>query len=160
MSGSHTGVGSLAALAGGILFGLGLVISGMTDPLKVIAFLKLAAGWNPALIFVMGSALLVSALGYLVARGRAKPLLAEQFLLPTSSGIDARLVGGAALFGVGWGLSGYCPGPALVGAFTLDTRALTFFAAFLLGVAIYELVLVPLFLTSGQLGAKPAKADG
>lgn len=128
----------LAALVAGIAFGLGLVISGMTDPLKVIAFLKLAPGWNPALIFVMGSALLTSAVGFAIARRRAAPFFAELFMAPTKTDLDARLLVGAGLFGVGWGLSGYCPGPAIVGAFTLDSRALAFMLAFLVGLAIHE----------------------
>lgn len=128
----------LAALVAGIAFGLGLVISGMTDPLKVIAFLKLAPGWNPALIFVMGSALLTSAVGFAVARRRAAPFFAELFMAPIKTDLDARLLVGAGLFGVGWGLSGYCPGPAIVGAFTLDSRALAFMLAFLVGLAIHE----------------------
>lgn len=135
-----------SALVAGIIFGLGLVISGMTDPLKVIAFLKLAPGWNPALIFVMGSALLVSAVGFAVAKGRAAPFFAELFLAPTKSDLDARLLVGAGLFGVGWGLAGYCPGPAIVGAFTLDIRALSFMLAFLVGLAVHELFLQRLFL--------------
>lgn len=130
-----------AALAAGIVFGLGLVISGMTDPLKVIAFLKLAPGWNPALIFVMGSALLVSAVGFALAKRRIAPLFAELFMTPTKSDLDARLLVGAGLFGVGWGLAGYCPGPAIVGAFILDSRALTFMLAFLVGLALHELFL-------------------
>lgn len=160
MSGSKPVAGQLAALAGGIIFGVGLVISGMTDPLKVIAFLKLAAGWNPALIFVMGSALLVSALGYLFSRRLVKPWTAEQFQLPTSTSLDARLLGGAGLFGVGWGLAGYCPGPAIVGAFTMDSRAMTFLAAFLVGLAVYELLLQPWLQASAAATSKLQKADG
>lgn len=160
MSGSKPVAGQLAALAGGIIFGVGLVISGMTDPLKVIAFLKLAAGWNPALIFVMGSALLVSAFGYLFSRRLEKPWTADRFLLPTNTKLDPRLLGGAGLFGVGWGLAGYCPGPAIVGAFTLDSRAMTFLAAFLVGLAAYELLLQPRLQALEAASGSPLKADG
>ena len=135
----------LSALVAGITFGLGLVISGMTDPLKVIAFLKLAPGWNPALIFVMGSALLTSAVGFAVAKKRAAPFFAELFLTPTKTDLDTRLLVGAGLFGVGWGLAGYCPGPAIVGAFTLDSRALAFMLAFLVGLFLHERFLSHLF---------------
>lgn len=147
----------LAALVAGITFGLGLVISGMTDPLKVIAFLKLAPGWNPALIFVMGSALLTSAAGFAIAKRRAAPFFAELFMAPTKTDLDARLLVGSGLFGVGWGLSGYCPGPAIVGAFTLDSRALAFMLAFLVGLAIHERFLSRLL--QGPTANKPL-SDG
>jgi len=118
----------------GALFALGLGISGMTNPANVIGFLDLAGGaWNPSLAFVMGAALMMHAPLVRVARGRSRPWRAERFDWPTLSGIDARLVGGAAIFGVGWGLSGYCPGPALVGAASLYPRALVFVAALALG---------------------------
>ena len=127
-----------AAFAGGLVFGLGLVISGMADPQKVLAFLTLGAGWDPALIYVMASAVVVATIGYALARRRAAPLLATEFSSPSRFGVDARLLSGAALFGVGWGFSGYCPGPALVGAFVLDVRAVAFLAAFTLGVFVHR----------------------
>ncbi len=125
-----------SALVAGVVFGLGLVISGMTDPLKVIAFLKLAPGWNPALIFVMGSALLVSVVGFTLAKGRAAPFFAELFMAPTKSSVDARLLVGAAIFGVGWGVYGYCPGPAISALAYLHTETALFLAAMLGGMAI------------------------
>jgi len=128
----------LAALLAGILFGAGLVVSGMTDPDKIIAFLTLNQHWNPALIVVMGSALLTTAAGYAVANRRAVPLFAEQFHLPAATTIDRRLLTGSALFGVGWALSGYCPGPAIVGTFLLDARAVVFVLAYLAGNALFE----------------------
>ena len=110
----------------------------MTDPLKVLAFLTLGADWDPTLIFVMGSAVVVTFLGYRLAGSRAAPLFDTQFHAPASTVIDKRLLGGAAMFGAGWGLAGFCPGPALVGLMTLDARAAVFVAAYVAGVLIYE----------------------
>ena len=102
-----------AALLSGILFGLGLTVSQMINPSKVLAFLDLAGAWDPSLAFVMGGALGVTAIGYPLVLKRAHPMFAQAFQIPTINAIDMRLVGGSALFGVGWGLSGYCPGPAI-----------------------------------------------
>jgi uncharacterized membrane protein YedE/YeeE len=104
----------LVALAVGIVFGAGLLLSGMTQPAKVLAFLDVAGAWDPSLMFVMGSAIPVYAVAYRLALRRPRPLLAEAFVLPSRTSLDAKLIGGAALFGVGWGLSGYCPGPSIV----------------------------------------------
>ena len=106
----------LGALLSGLVFGFGLVISGMTQPAKVLGFLDIFGTWDPTLAFVMGGALAVAIPGFYLARGRKRPLLAPQFRWPTRNEIDAKLVGGAAIFGVGWGLAGFCPGPVLVGA--------------------------------------------
>ena len=103
----------LAALATGLLFGAGLALAGMTNPAKVLSFLDVAGAWDPTLAFVMAGALAVSACGFALARRRARPWLSATFALPTRKDLDAPLVGGAALFGVGWGLVGLCPGPAL-----------------------------------------------
>lgn len=103
----------LVALLGGITFGLGLAVSGMTDRNKVLNFLDLFGTWDPALMFVMGGALLVSVPGYFFVRKLQRPILSKQFFMPTNAQIDLRLIVGAALFGVGWGLYGYCPGPAI-----------------------------------------------
>ncbi len=102
-----------AALAAGVVFGVGLAVSQMVNPVKVIAFLDVAGDWDPSLAFVMGAAVIVSFLGYRLAGRRPAPLLDERWYLPTRKDIDAPLVTGAAVFGVGWGLGGYCPGPAL-----------------------------------------------
>ena len=101
------------ALAAGLLFGIGLALAGMTDPAVVQGFLDLAGRWNPALLFVMAGAVSVTFVGYRLAFARGAPLLAPHFLLPATAHIDAPLVIGAALFGLGWGLAGYCPGPAV-----------------------------------------------
>lgn len=103
----------IAAFTAGLLFSLGLSVSQMVNPAKVLAFLDLAGAWDPSLIFVMGGALGVTALGYPLVFKRAHPIFAERFQLPTKTDLDARLIGGSALFGVGWAMSGYCPGPAI-----------------------------------------------
>lgn len=103
----------LTALLSGALFGLGLALGGMTDPAVVLGFLDLFGHWNPRLVFVMGGAVAVTAVGYRMVVRRPSPMLADAFQLPTRKDIDTRLLGGAALFGIGWGMAGYCPGPAL-----------------------------------------------
>ena len=105
---------AVAALFCGLVFGLGLVWSGMTDPAKVQGFLDLAGAWDPTLAFVMGGAVLVTLPGFAWLRRRRRPLIEPAFSWPAALGIDARLVTGSVLFGIGWGLSGFCPGPAIV----------------------------------------------
>lgn len=102
------------ALAVGVIFGAGLVLAGMTQPAKVLAFLDLFGAWDPSLLFVLGGAVAVYAVAYRVIIARPRPLLADAFVLPAQGAIDLKLIGGAALFGVGWGLGGYCPGPSIV----------------------------------------------
>ena len=102
-----------AGLASGAIFGAGLAMSGMVDPLKVLAFLDVFGEWDPGLAVTMAGALLVAAIGFRLLTH--KPLLDEQFFLPDSKGIDKRLIAGAVLFGIGWGAAGYCPGPAIAG---------------------------------------------
>ncbi|MCL7931238.1 DUF6691 family protein [Halomonas llamarensis] len=97
----------------GLLFGLGLAVSGMTDPARVLGFLDIAGAWDPTLMFVLGGAVVTSFIGYRLVFQRAGPIFGERFQLPTKQELDAKLLGGAALFGIGWGLSGYCPGPAI-----------------------------------------------
>jgi uncharacterized protein len=116
----------LAAFACGVVFALGLGLSGMTQPSKVIAFLDVTGAWDPTLALVMGGAVLVGWLSFPAILRRSKPLLDDRFALPKRTAIDARLLIGAALFGVGWGLSGYCPGPALVSLVTLSPAVLIF----------------------------------
>ncbi|RVT91747.1 YeeE/YedE family protein [Rhodovarius crocodyli] len=127
----------LPALAAGALFGLGLIVSGMANPAKVLAFLDIAGEWDPSLAFVMGGAIPVAALGFALAKRRAAPLCAPAFSPPTKQGLDARLLGGAALFGIGWGLAGFCPGPALASFAFAGWKALLFVAAMLLGMAAF-----------------------
>lgn len=104
----------VATLVSGLLFAVGLGVAGMTNPAKVIGFLDLFGDWDPSLAFVMVGAIGVNAVAYLISRKRGTPIFAPKFSIPTRTDIDPRLVGGAAMFGVGWGLGGYCPGPGLV----------------------------------------------
>jgi hypothetical protein len=130
----------ITALLVGLLFGIGLIISGMTDPSKVLGFLDLAGPWDPSLALVMGGAVLVGLVTFrFTAEGRTS-LLGEKLRLPTSTQIDRRLVLGGLAFGIGWGLAGYCPGPALASLATGSAKPLIFGAALLAGMAIYELL--------------------
>lgn len=128
---------TLVQFAAGLIFGLGLILAGMANPAKVLNFLDLAtipAGrWDASLLFVMAGGIAVTMLGYRLTFARGRPLLAERFALPSASRPDARLVSGAVLFGIGWGLAGFCPGPALVAALTGGAPALIFLAAMLAG---------------------------
>ena len=128
---------ALAAFAAGLVFGLGLILSGMTDPGKVIGFLDLAGNWDPSLAFVMGGAILVGFFAFRFAGGRARTFLGGAMRLPTDRDIDRRLVAGAAVFGVGWGLAGFCPGPALVAFGAGIDQAALFVAAMLAGMLVY-----------------------
>ncbi len=123
----------VALLLGGV-FGLGLCISGMLDPAKVLNFLDVAGGhWDPTLAFVMGGAVLVATPAFWLSKRRLRPLLAPRFQLPTSTKIDRKLVTGAAIFGVGWGLGGFCPGPAVTALSTALWPIFGFFAAMIAG---------------------------
>ncbi|MEQ5801411.1 DUF6691 family protein [Halomonas sp. H10-9-1] len=106
-------VKSVAGYLAGLLFGLGVAISGMTDPARVLGFLDIAGAWDPTLMFVLGGAVVTNFIGYRLVFKRTAPIYGEAFQLPTRQDLDARLIGGSALFGIGWGLSGYCPGPAI-----------------------------------------------
>ena len=124
---------TLAGFLCGLLFGVGLVVSGMSDPAKVLNFLDLFGTWDPSLAFVMGGAVLVAFIGYRIVLNRPAPVLAETFHLPTKKDIDGQLITGAATFGVGWGLGGFCPGPAFTALPLLSTGILAFFPALLIG---------------------------
>ena len=130
----------LAALASGLLFGFGLTVSSMIDPAKVLNFLDVAGSWDPSLAFVMAAAIPVAAVGFAVARRRGKPLAATAFQGPTATAIDRRLVTGAVLFGIGWGLVGYCPGPALATLGFGASGTWLFVAAMLAGMAAHDLM--------------------
>jgi uncharacterized protein len=121
------------------LFSLGLCISGLVAPRKVLAFLDLFGAWDPSLIFTMGGGLVVAAVSYAATRNRAASLLGEPMQIPSNSTIDARLIGGSLLFGAGWGLAGVCPGPAIVNLGFLSGPAAVFVAAMMIGMALYEL---------------------
>jgi uncharacterized membrane protein YedE/YeeE len=118
----------------GVIFGTGIVLSGMANPAKVINFFDIAGTWDPSLAFVMGGALIVTAIGYRVVFGRERPLYEGRFNLPTARNLDARLIGGSALFGVGWGISGFCPGGALPALGTGIPEVFIFTAAMLAGI--------------------------
>lgn len=126
------------AFAVGLLFGLGLVISQMVNPAKVLGFLDIFGNWDPSLAFVMGSALIVTAVGYRLTWRRSQPLLGDQFHLPTNTTIDRRLALGAILFGIGWGLVGLCPGPAIAAIAIGGGKALAFLGAMTVGVIAFE----------------------
>lgn len=130
----------LVAFLAGAVFAVGLAISGMTDPGKVIGFLDVAGNWDPSLAFVMGGAIAVHFLVARWSRTAARPLLGGAFSLPTRTAIDPRLMAGAVLFGLGWGAAGYCPGPALVSVASLSTSSVAFVAAMLAGVVAFRVV--------------------
>ena len=123
----------LAVFASGLLFALGLGVSGMTQPDKVLAFLDVAGKWDPSLAFVMVGAIGTYAVLSRLIQRRSRPVFEASFSLTNMSGVDRRLLGGAALFGGGWGLAGYCPGPAIVSVVTLQTSSLVFVGSMLAG---------------------------
>ena len=130
---------ALGALLAGILFGLGLAVSQMINPAKVLGFLDIAGRWDPSLALVMAGALGVTALGYYFVLRRPAPLLAARFEVPTVREIDRRLLAGAVVFGIGWGLVGFCPGPAIASLAYGVKESLIFAAAMLAGMALFRL---------------------
>ncbi|WP_020653160.1 YeeE/YedE family protein [Massilia niastensis] len=130
----------IMALLSGLLFGLGLIVSGMTNPAKVLGFLDLAGDWDPSLAFVMGGAVLVGSLGFALGARRRRTLLGEAMRLPTATRIDRRLVLGSLTFGAGWGMAGYCPGPALASLAQGGGKPLLFSVSMLAGMAVFEVV--------------------
>lgn len=129
---------SIAGLVTGLIFGLGLTISQMVNPEKVLAFLDLFGNWDPSLAFVMGGAVLVTFIGYRLAWTRDKPIFEGRFQVPTSTKIDVPLALGAVLFGVGWGLIGLCPGPALSSILIGGLQSWVFVGSMILGVVVYR----------------------
>jgi uncharacterized protein len=129
---------ALAALLAGLLFGLGLIVSGMANPAKVLAFLDISGNWDPSLAFVMAGALLAGAIAFCYAGKRQRTLLGGTLSLPTSRDVDRRLVLGSLAFGIGWGLAGYCPGPAIASLATGGSKPWLFFIAMLAGMALFE----------------------
>ncbi|WP_084396698.1 DUF6691 family protein [Henriciella aquimarina] len=129
----------IAAFVTGLVFGLGLVISQMVNPAKVLAFLDILGGWDPSLAFVMAAALAVTAVGYRIVWQRRSPVFAETFQLPGHQTVDARLATGAVLFGIGWGLVGLCPGPAITAVSIGGLPVIGFVAAMAAGMALFEL---------------------
>ena len=141
----------------GLVFGFGLIVSGLVDPAKVLGFLDILGHWNPSLAFTMGAAVLTTAIGYRMAFRRAGPILGGTFMVPTLSDIDARLVGGAALFGVGWGLVGFCPGPAVAALATGSRSAFVFVLAMLSGMLLARASDI---LSASALAARAAAKGG
>ena len=129
---------AIAALVG-LIFGLGLLVSGMANPQKVLGFLDLAGPWDPSLALVMGGAIAVGLIGFALARKRQRSLLGEPMQMPSRTDIDAPLLIGTAQFGIGWGLAGYCPGPALTGITAGMPSAILFSAAMLAGMVLFGL---------------------
>ena len=129
------------ALSSGILFGAGLTISGMTDPHRVRGFLNLFGRWDPTLAFVMGGAVIVMAIAWRLQRRMGHPLFAKKFVLPGRTDLDARLIIGSAMFGVGWGIAGLCPGPAIASPALAPLAVLPFVAAMLVGMALHRLLI-------------------
>jgi len=128
----------LTALLSGLVFGLGLIVSGMANPAKVLGFLDLGGAWDPSLALVMAGAILVGFFAFLVAKKRTRSFIGADMKLPTASAIDRRLLAGSALFGAGWGIAGFCPGPGLVALGMGESKALVFVVAMLVGMAIFN----------------------
>jgi uncharacterized membrane protein YedE/YeeE len=128
----------IASLIAGTLMGAGLMVSGMMNPNKVLSFLDIFGNWDPTLIFVMGGAIFSALPGFWLSRRLTKPLLANNFQLPDKKNFDRRLVGGAAIFGVGWGLVGLCPGPAISAITTGSPQVIVFVISMTVGMAFYR----------------------
>jgi uncharacterized membrane protein YedE/YeeE len=132
---------NLISLISGLVFGIGLAISGMTDPNNVLNFLDVTGSWNPSLLFVLGGAVIVSATGYFYIRKLSKPVLTDTFFLTEAKNIDRPLVIGSALFGIGWGISGYCPGPAIALLASPNWELFAFLPALVAGYALHHFLL-------------------
>lgn len=129
----------LASLLAGLVFGLGLIVSGMANPAKVFGFVDLAGTWDPSLAFVMGDAIAVGVVAFAVTGRHTTSLLGAEMRLPSARHIDRRLVAGSVLFGIGWGIAGFCPGPGLVSLGMGKVKALVFVVAMLAGMGVFEL---------------------
>lgn len=128
---------NLAALGTGILFGIGLVISGMTQPAKVLGFLDFFGNWDPSLAFVMGGAVVVNTIFFRLIKKRERPLWDTKFHMPTNNDIDWRLIAGSALFGLGWGIGGFCPGPGITALASAQAPAFVFVGAMAAGMGLF-----------------------
>ncbi len=131
---------SLASLFAGLVFGLGLIVSGMANPEKVLGFLDIAGAWDPSLAFVMGGAIMVGVVAFAVARKLTLSFLGFHMKMPTSNHIDKRLILGGLMFGIGWGIAGFCPGPGLVALGAGEIKAAVFVAAMVAGMGIFEVI--------------------
>lgn len=138
----------------GLIFGIGIIISGMANPAKVANFFDIAGSWDPSLAFVMGGALTIAMIGYRLVLARPAPMMASTFKVPTSQSIDARLIGGSALFGLGWGIAGFCPGGAIPALGTGAVEIAVFVAAMVSGIAIAKFL--PRLISDAVTKAKSA----
>lgn len=143
----------VTSVLAGLVFGLGLILSGMANPAKVLGFLDLAGRWDPSLALVMVGAIAVGFFAFAVARTRARSFLGAEMKLTTARQIDRRLVMGGLLFGIGWGVAGFCPGPALVALGLGESKAFVFVAAMLAGMGVFEL------MERKKPSAKPVPAE-
>jgi uncharacterized membrane protein YedE/YeeE len=130
---------TLSSFIVGLIFGIGLILAGMTNPAKVIGFLDITGTWDPSLAFVMGGGILVAIVAFRFAKKRTVNFLGGAMRMPTSDMIDKRLVIGSLLFGAGWGMAGFCPGPALTSMGTGNPKAVIFVIAMIVGMALFEL---------------------
>lgn len=130
----------ISSFIAGLLFGVGLILSGMTDPAKVIGFLDITGKWDPSLVFVMLGAISVSYFAFRIARKQSTTIIGQPIAIPTKREIDSRLIAGSIVFGIGWGLAGYCPGPGLASLATGNEEPILFVATMLFGMAIYEVL--------------------
>jgi uncharacterized protein len=128
----------ISSLLAGLVFGIGLILSGMTNPAKIIGFLDFTGKWDPSLLFVMLGAISVSFFAFRIAAKTSSTVLGQPINIPTKKDLDARLIAGSAIFGIGWGLAGYCPGPGLASIATGSLQPILFVIAMLIGMALYE----------------------
>jgi len=150
---------AFAGLIAGLVFGIGLSLGGMTDPAIVLGFLDIAGAWNPQLAFVMAGGVIVTFIGYRLIARRPAPLWGERFVMPSATRIDAPLLGGALVFGIGWGLAGYCPGPAIASLASARGGVAVFVIAMLAGMAAVKIIRSPSSRQSKPTEV-PAAADG
>jgi uncharacterized protein len=128
----------ITSLLAGLVFGIGLILSGMTNPAKIIGFLDFTGKWDPSLMFVMLGAILISFFAFRIAAKKTSTVMGQSISIPTKKEIDTRLIAGSAIFGIGWGLAGYCPGPGLASIATGGLQPILFVIAMLLGMTLYE----------------------
>ena len=145
---------NITAMLAGLIFGLGLILAGMADPAKVLAFLDIAGAWDPSLALVMGGAIAVGSIAFAVASRRNRSYLGLPIHLPTARVIDKRLILGSLAFGIGWGLAGICPGPALVLLGAGSSKGIVFVVAMLLGMGIFEILERSRFVDRSKMGRR------
>jgi hypothetical protein len=143
----------------GVVFGIGISISGMANPAKVLNFFDIAGSWDPSLILVMGSALAVTFVGYRFVLARPAPVLDAQFQLPSSTRLDGRLIGGAAIFGIGWGIAGFCPGGALPALGTGRIEVMVFVAALIAGIFAAKGIMAARGVVTARLSRRETRAQ-